>query len=110
MKASEEYSEAFQRAFDKPGLLTPRGLYLWADLEIVSDALAGPMYSVLKSGNHDYVYRDKENRFPGVEDAASFRIWAIGIVTEYRTSVLAFKPGSAKEGDPQIPYPHEHLL
>jgi len=31
-------------------------------------------------------------------------------VIEYRTRVLAFKPGSAKEGDPQIPYPHEHLL
>ena len=66
MKVSGDYAQAFDEAFSAPDLLTPEAFDLWADLEIISDALAGPMYNVLHEGNHDSVYTDSEKSFSRV--------------------------------------------
>ncbi len=97
MKVTDEFAQKFDEAFSKPELLTQEAFELWADLEIVSDALAGPMYHFLLKGNYDYVYSDKENRFVGVHDEKSFRAWAFGLVEEYRRSVAAFEPSCREQ-------------
>jgi hypothetical protein len=96
MKASQEYAEAFKLAFAKPDFSTDKGWDIWSDLELISDALAGPLYSVLESGNCNYIYYDK-NRFPGVRDTESFINWAVGLVDEYRNGILAFNPANPEE-------------
>jgi hypothetical protein len=94
---SREFQDAFDAAFSWPVVESERGQDLRVDLECVTDALAGPMYSVLTDGQHDYVYRDKEGRFPGVVDAESFRAWALGIAARYKEIVDAFEPVTAEE-------------
>lgn len=95
--ASPEYRAAFDAAFSWPKVETERGKELRIDLEVIADALAGPMYQVLTFGNHDYVYTDREGRFPGVIDSASFRAWAIAIANRYRERVTEFEPETLEE-------------
>lgn len=97
MKASREYSEVFELAFSKPNLYTDRGHNVWADLELTSDILAGPLYSILKACNCDYVYSDKENRFPDVTDFKSFQNWANDVANFYKKGILAFDPQNPNE-------------
>lgn len=70
---------------------------MWADLELTSDIFAGPMYSVLQNGNHDYVYEDKGNRFPGVTDSASFKQWGMSVADEYKARVQVLEAQNAEE-------------
>jgi hypothetical protein len=76
-EASDEFKSAFDAAFSVLKIESRRARDLRIELELTSDLLAGPMYSVLTSGSHDYVFSDKEGRFSGVVDASSFRAWAI---------------------------------
>ena len=94
---SEGFARGFDAAFDRPDLESEAGFDLWADLELTSDWLAGPMYNVLTDGNHDYVYGDPDGRFPGVTDAASFREWALDLGWEYLAGVAKFEPVSDAE-------------
>ena len=96
-EASPEFKAAFEAAFGRAQLKSTRAKYLQVDLEVVSDRLAGPMYSVLTSGSHEYVFNDRENRFSGVADAAGFRVWAVSVARTFEASVIAFQPHSEVE-------------
>lgn len=104
-KASEQFQRGFEAAFH--GTLLNKyansknehwGNLLF-DLEMLSEALAGPMYNVLTKGNHHYVYRDSEGRFPNVTDAASFRNWALSLGHQYQTIVAQLQPETVEEED-----------
>lgn len=88
----DEFKEIFWNSFSAPEFKSDRVFEFWADLEIISDALAGPLYNITQDGNCDYVYHDKDNRFPGVVDSASFKNWASKLVDEYKIKLLEFKP------------------
>ncbi len=92
MNILTEFQSMFWTGFKAPELKSDRVRDLLVDLEIVSDALAGPLYTIYKDGNCDYVFRDREGRFPGVSDANTFRSWALGVAERYRRAVLAFAP------------------
>jgi hypothetical protein len=96
--ASPEFQAAFDAAFSPPSVESERAreLLLW-DLDVVSEALKGPMSRVLNEGNHDYVYRNEDGRFPGVVDAASFRAWAISVGQHYERLVRKFAPQTPEE-------------
>lgn len=92
-----EFKEIFWSSFSAPELKSDRVFELWADLEIISDALAGPLFNITQDGNCDYVYNDKENRFPGVVDSESFKDWASKLVDEYKSKLLEFEPRNEME-------------
>ncbi|MDC7677391.1 hypothetical protein [Asticcacaulis machinosus] len=48
-----------------------RGRSCWIDLEIWQDALAGPIYNIIKDGNCAYVYTRNDDYFAGVNDATT---------------------------------------
>src|SRR5678816_518616 len=95
--ASPQFKVAFEAAFSFPKVVSAKAREVRLDLEIVSITLAGPMYHVLTSGNYDYVYRDKEGRFPGVTDAASFRVWATAVAQSYLKIADAFRAETPEE-------------
>jgi hypothetical protein len=92
LKNFEQFQKTFDEGFNAPSFKSERVFELWGDLEIISDALAGPLYSIKTNGNCNYVYKDKEKRFPGVTNASTFRKWAINLVSEYKKELLEFKP------------------
>ncbi len=92
MKNVDQFQKAFDEGFNAPSFKSERVFELWVDLEIISDALAGPLYSIKTNGNCNYVYKDKENRFPGVTNAITFRKWANNLASEYKNKLLEFKP------------------
>ena len=94
---SPDFKVAFEAAFSFPKVISAKARDLRLDLEMPSMTLAGPMYNVLTSGNHDYVYRDKEGRFPGVTDAAAFRVWATSVAQSYRQIVDEFRCETPEE-------------
>jgi len=97
MTDHERFVVEFNKIFGRPKLATNRAHEVWASLEIVSDALVGPLYSVLKSGHCDYVFSEGEDRFSGVTNADEFRSWASHIVDYYRSRVEEFEPATAAE-------------
>lgn len=96
-KRTTDFKNAFDQGFSKPKLLTKKGFDTWADLELLSDTLAGPMYNVLINENINYVFKDVDNRFPGVDDSISFQKWAMNLVNEYKDAVLRFEPKNDDE-------------
>lgn len=92
MKNIELFRKAFDETFKAPTFKSERVFELWVDLEIVSDALAGPLYGIKTKGNCNYVYKDKKNRFPGVTNAITFREWAKNLSSEHKRTLLEFKP------------------
>ncbi len=86
----KQFRERFRSGFSKPKLHAERIWEFYTDLEIVADALAGPFYTISIRGNCDYVYRDKEGRFPGVTNADTFRKWALNLAEKYKKEVGVF--------------------
>ena len=89
---SREYRLAFEAAISWPDVQSARAQELRVNLEIISDTLAGPMFSVLTRGQYNYVFKDTEGRFPGVVDEPSFRAWAAGVARSYERAVTELKP------------------
>jgi len=68
----------------------------WYQLEPVLDALAGPLEAIASHGSCGYVFRDSE-RFPGVVDAAAFRLWAEAKLEAVREQVESFRPRTPED-------------
>lgn len=97
MKNIELFQQKFSEAFIKPKLSSDRVWNLWVDLEIKSDWIAGPLYSISTKGNCDYIYTDQDGRFSGVKTAEEFRHWALRLTEEYRLAVDKFAPANSNE-------------
>ena len=82
------------------GAKSDRYQNLRGDLELVSDALAGPMYGIRERGECDYVFADRL-RFPGVSDAEAFLKWCRSCVAHFRKLVLSVRPMTADEQSDQ---------
>ncbi len=97
----EEFRDRFW-----PSLRTPRGrrsrrFYdVWADLELIKDELAGPLYSIYTKGECDYVYSDR-TRFPTIHDPESFLAWCLSLVDQYRQGALKAEPSDEAEKSDQ---------
>jgi hypothetical protein len=64
---------------------------------IIEDTLAGPSCAIQNGGDLEYVYQDREGRFPGVSDADTFRDWALDIAHDFEEGVQAFQPKTNSE-------------
>jgi len=100
----EQFRQLYEHAFAPLAIVSESYRNLRPDLELASDELAGPMYSIREDGNCDYVFEDKW-RFPGVSDAETFLRWCKSCVGEFRRLVDVVKPTSAEEHSDQA-----HLL
>jgi hypothetical protein len=76
--------------------VTDRARGLQVDLVPTSDALAGPLYSILTKGNCENVFEHDEKRFPGVTTVEDFRSWAL-LAEEYKISVEGFEASAPVE-------------
>lgn len=99
MNIQEQFNIEFDNAFDWLKLATERAKDLQGDLEIISDALAGPLYSILIYGNCNYVFKDDEKRFSGVTTIEDFRSWAVQLAEEYRKGVEGFETSDSAEAE-----------
>ena len=45
-----EFNKLFDKVFNAPKFESNKVFELWVDLEIISDALAGPLYSIKGTG------------------------------------------------------------
>lgn len=84
MNIREQFKIEFDHAFNWLKLSSERGKDLQVDLVLIIDALGGPLYSILKSGNYDFVFQNGEKRFPGVTTIEDFRAWGIQLAQEYK--------------------------
>ena len=101
-KKLERFITAFDNGFKKPDIKVGAIYWLWVDLEIISDAMAGPLYSIKSKGQCNYVYNYKENRFPGVVNAETFNIWVNELMTKYKNAVYSYKPKGNEEDDLKV--------
>jgi hypothetical protein len=97
-----EFRQRFRLAFRNPGQVAPtirtkRFGSVWVDLEPVGDWLAGPLYSIDERGECDYVFADKDNRFPGVVTPHDFLQWCLDLAKRYRDGILAHVPSNEAE-------------
>jgi len=100
MNTNERFKIEFDNAFHWLKLATDRAKDLQVDLILTSDALAGPLYSILTNGNCNYVFDENEKRFPGVLTVEDFRSWAVQLAEEYRKGVEDFNASDiAKAAD-----------
>lgn len=105
------FRKIYWSAFQRPKLNSPRFNDLWLDLEGISDWLSGPLYSIFSNGNCDYVFKDKEGRFPGVTSPESFLVWENNLLTSYRKGILNKKPtGFGEEADYQVLYQQTEVM
>ena len=91
-----EFRERFRLAFRNPRQVAPtirtkRFGSVWVDLRPIGDWLAGPLYSINERGECDYVFADKDNRFPGVVTSHDFLQWCLDLAksTEMAFSLMS---------------------
>lgn len=74
-----QFDAAFLSPFTRYAWQSRRARSCWMELQGYQDALAGPIYSVLKSGNCAYIYALENAYFSGVRDPdtlhARLRYW-----------------------------------
>lgn len=97
MAELERFRELFWHGFGAPTLKTDWGWDVRGDVELTSDALAGPLYGIFTSGNCDYVFAPSETRFHGVNDADSFLNWCLELVEDYRSPIFRHQPQNEME-------------
>jgi len=108
MTELDQFRQLFRFAFrnprrEAPKIITERFESVWGDLELIGDCLAGPLYSINEQGECDYVFVDKDNRFPGVITPHDFRQWCLDLAKNYRDGILAHAPrNEAEEADQRI--------
>ncbi|MCB2300919.1 hypothetical protein [Clostridium tagluense] len=56
-------------------------------MELLTDGLAGPFYSICKDGNCDYVFKGDHEVFKGIKNNESFLSWCLDIVEDCRNRV-----------------------
>ncbi len=95
MNIHEKFKLEFDNAFQQLALSTERAKDLQVDLEITSDNLAGPLYSILTGGNCNYIFDEK--RFSGVIPIEDFRSWVSQLAEEYRMGVVDFETSNLEE-------------
>jgi len=84
----EEFRATFWTVLGTPkGRRSKRYYDVWADLYLIPDALAGPLYAIYKRGECDYVFSDPA-RFPTIHDPDTFLAWCLALADEYRNGVL----------------------
>jgi hypothetical protein len=97
MNIREQFKIEFDSAFNWLKLSSERGKDLQVDLVLINDALGGPLYSILKSANYDFVFQNGHTRFPGVTTIEDFRAWGIQLAQEYKKGVEDFETSNAEE-------------
>jgi hypothetical protein len=68
-----KFNDAFIFPFAAYPWKSKRGRSCWIDLEGWSDALAGPIYSVVEQGECAYVYDRDDEYFAGISEPAALR-------------------------------------
>lgn len=97
----DKFRRVFEEAFyERAKMKTGRFFDVWTDLELISDEIAGPLYSIYEHGQCDYVFREKL-RFPGIRDADDLLNWWLGSVKDYRKRVQKTKPRNDEEREDQ---------
>ena len=100
MRELERFKKLFDETFyNKPKLQTDKFYDIWFDLELQRDWLCGPLYSIYTSGNCDYVFKDKDGRFPEVIDLESFLKWCIELVQKYQSQVINIQTTTSQESE-----------
>ena len=66
-------------------------------LEFICTHLSGPLSSIYDKGECEYVFNNKENRFPGVKTVEDFRSWCLDLVQKYKEGILSKSPKGKKE-------------
>lgn len=98
----DQFRQLFRSAFRNPRQVAPklrskRFESIWAELEPIGDWLAGPFYSIMEQGECNYVFDDKENRFPGVVTPDDFQQWCLDLAQKYRDGIIANAPANEIE-------------
>jgi len=96
MGTLEEFRAQFWPVTRRPKTHTERFGNVRDELELVSDALAGPLFEIFKEGECDYVFRDPST-FPTIHDPESFLSWCLSLADEYRQGALKEKPSNEEE-------------
>lgn len=82
------FKELFEQAFYiSPKFKTNKLKEFWSDMELLRDALAGPLYSIYSNGNCDYVFKGKHEAFKEIKNNESFLSWFLYIVEDYKTRI-----------------------
>ncbi len=94
---SAKFREAFERAFYEPekhGWQSERGRWLWIELQVAMDRIAGPLYSLATTGGCKYVYTREDFAVANPDGlSALLREWHTALADE----IEAFRPASAPE-------------
>ena len=96
MGTLEDFRQLSWSVFKKPKLETMRFQAFWEDLELTSDSLAGPLYTLYQNGECDYVFRDPL-RFPSIREADGFLQWCLSHATEYGNGSRRITPMDDRE-------------
>ncbi len=96
MGTLDEFREQFWVVLRRPRTNTKLFGEVRDKLELVSDALAGPLHSIYTNGECDYVFADSE-RFPGVRDPDSFLKWCLSLAEQYKQGASTVPPTNDEE-------------
>ncbi len=99
---SAEFREAFERAFYEPEKhvwRSERGRWLWIELQVPMDRIAGPLFSVATTGGCEYVYTRDDFAVANPDGlSVLLRDWHTALTNE----IEAFHPVSAHEQADQM--------
>jgi len=96
MNDLQMFRKLFWMSFFRPNFKTERFIDIW-DLDGLSDALSGPLYTIKTEGNCNYMYTDEEGRFPGVDSPEKFLQWCLDIVDKCRDFLMKHQPENSNE-------------
>jgi hypothetical protein len=92
----EEFRNQFWSALRRPKTRTERFGRVRDDLELVSDAIAGPLFAIFEKGECDYVFSDPVT-FPTIHDPETFLKWCLSLADDYRQGALKVSPANEME-------------
>lgn len=92
----DEFRAQFRPVFTKPRPLADRIYRVWEDLELVSDSLAGSLYSNFREEQSDDVFRDRA-RFLTVQDPEGFLTMVPVSTRGVPQGALAVQPANEEE-------------
>ena len=96
MGTLEEFREQFWSVLRRPKTHTGRFGNVRDELELINDALAGPLYAIFKTGECDYVFSDAVT-FPTIHDPESFLTWCLSLADGYSRGALKENPSNDME-------------
>jgi hypothetical protein len=89
--------DAFIEPYSSHSWASARGRSHWRELELLQDAMAGPVCSVIKGGGCEYVYTRDEQYFAGVDSPDALRLRLTQWHSEFASRVSRFEPASNGE-------------